>query len=84
MAALRIALRDVATRDFLRSELRSLLEELDEPPGRDRPSDGLEPLEREDPRDRDRADCARPARDRRPRARGAGLRPGSDLPISPR
>lgn len=30
VAALKIALRDVSTRDFLRSELRSLLEELDE------------------------------------------------------
>ena len=30
VAALRIALRDVATRDFVRSELRSLLEELEE------------------------------------------------------
>src|SRR5699024_2771354 len=30
VAALKIALRDVATRDFLRSELRTLLEELDE------------------------------------------------------
>lgn len=30
VAALKITLRDVATRDFLRSELRSLLEELDE------------------------------------------------------
>jgi uncharacterized membrane protein len=30
VAALRIALREVATRDFVRSELRSLLEELDE------------------------------------------------------
>lgn len=29
VAALRIAMREVATRDFLRSELRSLLEELD-------------------------------------------------------
>jgi len=28
VAALRIALRDVATRDFVRSELRDLLEEL--------------------------------------------------------
>ena len=33
VAALRIALREVATRDFLRSELRDLLEELDRPPG---------------------------------------------------
>jgi uncharacterized membrane protein len=31
VAALRIALRDVATRDFLRSELRALLEELSVP-----------------------------------------------------
>ena len=30
LASLRIAVRDVATRDFLRSELRQLLEELDE------------------------------------------------------
>ena len=30
VAALRIALRDMATRDFVRSELRSLLEELEE------------------------------------------------------
>ena len=30
MAALRIALRDMATRDYLRSELRDLLEELEE------------------------------------------------------
>ncbi len=30
VAALRIAMRDVATRDFLRSELRSLLEDLEE------------------------------------------------------
>ncbi len=31
VAALRIAMRDVATRDFLRSELRDLLEELQQP-----------------------------------------------------
>jgi uncharacterized membrane protein len=31
VAALRIALREVATRDFLRSELRDLLEDLDRP-----------------------------------------------------
>jgi uncharacterized membrane protein len=34
VAALRIAMRDVATRDFLRSELRDLLEELQQPPER--------------------------------------------------
>ncbi|CAM3465842.1 DUF1003 domain-containing protein [Isoptericola cucumis] len=37
MAALRIALGEVATRDFVRSEIRNLLEELDE---RDAPGDG--------------------------------------------
>ncbi|HEY6795182.1 MAG TPA: DUF1003 domain-containing protein [Kineosporiaceae bacterium] len=44
VAALRIALRDVATRDFLRSELRDLLEELletrDAEPAADGPADG--------------------------------------------
>ncbi|GAA4357752.1 DUF1003 domain-containing protein [Angustibacter luteus] len=45
VASLRIALREVATRDFVRSELRALLEELDERDGtghpdgpRDRPA----------------------------------------------
>jgi uncharacterized membrane protein len=47
VAALRHALRDAATRDFVRSELRSLLEELDER--------GLEV------RRRDEADSAQPA-----------------------
>lgn len=36
MAALRLALNDVATRDFLRGELRNLLEELQEERERDR------------------------------------------------
>jgi len=42
MAALRIALNEVATRDFVRSEIRNLLEELDEKDrrqGRDRDRD---------------------------------------------
>ncbi len=39
VAALRIALRDMATRDFVRSELRSLLEEMEERGGL-RPADG--------------------------------------------
>jgi hypothetical protein len=30
VAALRIALRDTATRDFIRSELRQLIEEMEE------------------------------------------------------
>jgi uncharacterized membrane protein len=40
VAALRIALRDVATRDFLRSELRDLLDELAETRDGDRPGEG--------------------------------------------
>jgi uncharacterized membrane protein len=51
LAALRIAIREVATRDFVRSELRSVLEELldDEPGeerrrGRRRPSDATAAL----------------------------------------
>jgi uncharacterized membrane protein len=41
VAALRIALRDMATRDFVRSELRSLLEEMEER-GALRPADNPE------------------------------------------
>jgi uncharacterized membrane protein len=41
VAALRIALRDMATRDFVRSELRSLLEEMEERGGL-RPADADE------------------------------------------
>ena len=37
VASLRIALREVATRDFVRSELRALLEELDERDGTSHP-----------------------------------------------
>ena len=48
VASLRIALRDVATRDFVRSELRTLLEELDQ---RERPA----------PREEDELDAAPPA-----------------------
>jgi uncharacterized membrane protein len=42
VAALRIALRDMATRDFVRSELRSLLEEMEE-------RGALRPVEPADP-----------------------------------
>jgi uncharacterized membrane protein len=42
VASLRIALREVATRDFVRSELRALLEELDE---RDRTAVAEEPAD---------------------------------------
>ena len=53
VAALRIAMRDVATRDFLRSELRDLLEEMEERGRRAAPPepDGSRevPQEREDP-----------------------------------
>ena len=41
VAALRIALRETATRDFIRSELRDLLAELDDRPGPDRPDGAL-------------------------------------------
>ena len=47
VASLRIAIRDVATRDFVRSELRALLEELDER-GAQPPADATEPA-RADP-----------------------------------
>lgn len=40
VAALRIALREVATRDFVRSELRALLEEMDERHQRAEPPQG--------------------------------------------
>ena len=45
VAALRIAMRDVATRDFIRSELRSLLEDLEER-GRLLPADEADPERR--------------------------------------
>ncbi len=55
MAALRIALSEVATRDFVRSELRNLLEELVEEreaaAGREPADEAPDPRERE----RDRA-----------------------------
>jgi len=44
VAALRIAMRDVATRDFLRSELRGLLEELESGRG----DDGVAGVRRDD------------------------------------
>ena len=47
LASLRIAVGDVATRDFLRSELRQLLEELDERQG----PDGREPRRAPDTRE---------------------------------
>ena len=49
MASLRMALGEVATRDYVRSELRSLLSEIDDRMAPDEPADALdEPLE---PRD---------------------------------
>jgi uncharacterized membrane protein len=67
VAALRIALRDVATRDFVRSELRDLLEELtDERAGRDErdnevPREG--PEKKRDKKRRPRADDVAADRD---------------------
>ncbi|ASK66675.1 hypothetical protein CFK39_13615 [Brachybacterium avium] len=46
IASLRLALNDVATRDFVRSELRDLLEDLEAPPARD--ADTLRTLLREE------------------------------------
>ncbi|HEX5535446.1 MAG TPA: DUF1003 domain-containing protein [Actinomycetales bacterium] len=46
VAALRIAMREVATRDFLRSELRGLLEELDTRQLADPEQDGKQSRER--------------------------------------
>ena len=45
VAALRIAMRDVATRDFIRSELRDLLEEMEEAREADRRAEHREDLE---------------------------------------
>jgi uncharacterized membrane protein len=42
MAAVRIALADIATRDFVRSELRDLLDELDQTGGGEPPRSGKE------------------------------------------
>ena len=39
VASLRMALGEVATRDFLRSELRNLLEELGDPEDEDSPDE---------------------------------------------
>jgi hypothetical protein len=36
VVALRLAIKDVATKDFIRSELRALLEELDNTPANDK------------------------------------------------
>ncbi|GAB2739840.1 DUF1003 domain-containing protein [Sinomonas soli] len=53
LASLRLALREVATRDFVRSELRSLLEDLS--------------TEQEDPDPEERPEASKPRRDRRQR-----------------
>jgi uncharacterized membrane protein len=53
LASLRLALREVATRDFVRSELRSLLEDLS--------------TEQDDPDPEERAEASKPRRDRRQR-----------------
>jgi uncharacterized membrane protein len=50
VAALRIALREVATRDFLRSELRSLLDEIEQRGSSDHPADGRDRHDRYEPR----------------------------------
>lgn len=64
IASLRLALNDVATRDFVRGELRDLLEELEEPPASAPAADDLRTILREE---------VEAALDRR----GAGDGPGS-------
>jgi uncharacterized membrane protein len=54
LASLRLALREVATRDFVRGELRSLLEDLS--------------TEQEDPDPEERPEASKPRRDRRQRS----------------
>jgi uncharacterized membrane protein len=54
VAALRIALRDVATRDFVRSELRSVLEELREEDGDPNPTRGSRDAKRKSGKKRKR------------------------------
>jgi uncharacterized membrane protein len=73
MAALRIALSEVATRDFVRSEIRNLLEELVEDRELDDAADGARARDARDRGDRGRADRARD-RDQRAAAddRGRG------------
>ncbi|GMA38857.1 hypothetical protein GCM10025883_09020 [Mobilicoccus caccae] len=58
VAALRIALRDVATRDFVRSELRDLLEEMDERRGADDGEDSPDDADRR-PRKKKKAKARR-------------------------
>ena len=75
VAALRIALRDVATRDFVRSELRSVLEELQqEEPGRE----DRDPGKRKGAKKRKRADApgGKPSRERAAPAAGTGAGAG--------
>jgi len=60
VAALRIAMRDVATRDFLRSELRTLLEELEASGDTRRETQSDDPQDRVPPKGRsDRRDTPR-------------------------
>lgn len=76
MAALRIALSEVATRDFVRSELRNLLEDLveDRENAEDDAADAPRDAAERDRLDRGRADRAR---DRRAVADDRGRGPGA-------
>ncbi|WP_432491608.1 DUF1003 domain-containing protein [Kineococcus gypseus] len=77
VAALRIALRDVATRDFVRSELRSVLEELrEEEAGRE----GREPARRKGGKKRKRPEQAPGAAERPGDERPGDERPGDERP----
>jgi uncharacterized membrane protein len=78
VADLKIALREVATRDFLRSELRTLLEELED--RRDESADPQDPP-RDRSRDKPRGKGGKKARDKH-RDRAPAL-PDSDGPDEP-
>lgn len=71
VAALRIALRDVATRDFVRSELRDLLEEMEERRAADESGEHHEEPER------------RPRKKKKPKPPPPPPEPSTDAPTGP-
>ena len=77
VAALRIALREVATRDYVRSELRELLDELrDELREETEPADGRTPQAAAKAKSKGKS--TRPAKKRSPAPERPGGAPGTD------
>ena len=77
VAALRIALREVATRDYVRSELRELLDELrDELREETEPSDGR--TQQAAAKAKSKGKSTRPAKKRSPAPERPGGAPGTD------